>query len=167
MATKSKLKKGMAKCDSCQHNVKNFVAILKQGHERTTQKHWFVCLDCYEDDRWQTKISRRVATTSARLSNGYNRSASKRNVSPSQEAWEESIAATSNSNSKEELVGEVKYRDTSNFPSPFKVLEGREIAFYKRRKGKPQTLVIMTGEEFQKRMEDTHGISEQDDQGTP
>ena len=65
------------------------------------------------------------------------------------------------------LVGEVKYRDTSNFPSPFKVLEGRDIAFYKRRRGKPQTLVIMTGEEFQKRMEDTHGISEQDDQGTP
>ena len=65
------------------------------------------------------------------------------------------------------LVGEVKYRDTSNFPSPFKVLEGRDIAFYKRRKGKPQTLVIMNGEEFQKIMEDKHGISEQDHQGTP
>jgi hypothetical protein len=65
------------------------------------------------------------------------------------------------------LVGEVKYRDTSNFPSPFKVLEGRDIAFYKRRKGKPQTLVIMTGEEFQNIMEDTHGISEQDHQSTP
>ena len=65
------------------------------------------------------------------------------------------------------LVGEVKYRDTSNFPSPFKVLEGRDIAFYKRRRGKPQTLVIMTGEQFQSIMEDNHGIANEDDQGTP
>tara|TARA_R110002167_G_scaffold257075_1_gene463528 strand:- start:427 stop:762 length:336 start_codon:yes stop_codon:yes gene_type:complete len=48
------------------------------------------------------------------------------------------------------LVGEVKYRDKSNFPSPFTVLEGRDIAFYKRKTGKPQTLVIMSGEEFAK-----------------
>jgi len=46
------------------------------------------------------------------------------------------------------LVGEVKYRDKSNFPSPYKVLEGRDIAFYKRRTGKPQTLVIMDGDLF-------------------
>ena len=65
------------------------------------------------------------------------------------------------------LVGEVKYGDTSNFPSPFKVLEDRDIAFYKRRKGKPQTLVIMTGKELKKIMEDTHGIAEQNHQGTP
>ena len=48
------------------------------------------------------------------------------------------------------LVGEVKYRDKSNFPSPFTVLEGRDIAFYKRRTGKPQTLVIMSGDEFER-----------------
>lgn len=48
------------------------------------------------------------------------------------------------------LVAEVKYRDKSNFPSPFTVLEGRDIAFYKRKTGKPQTLVIMSGEEFAK-----------------
>ena len=47
-----------------------------------------------------------------------------------------------------ELVAEVKYRDKSNFPSPYKVLEGRDIAFYKRRAGKPQTLVIMDGDLF-------------------
>ena len=46
------------------------------------------------------------------------------------------------------LVAEVKYRDKSNFPSPFKVLDNRDIAFYKRRTGKPQTLVIMDGELF-------------------
>jgi len=66
-----------------------------------------------------------------------------------------------------EMVGEVKYRDTASFPSPFKVLEGRDIAFYKRRRGTPQTLVIMTGETFQQLMEndyDTDRITEQDDQ---
>ena len=65
------------------------------------------------------------------------------------------------------LVGEVKYRDTSNFPSPFKVLESRDIAFYKRRRGTPQTLVIMTGEQFKQLMENSYGIAEQDDQSAP
>jgi|TARA_R110002072_G_scaffold248981_1_gene407872 hypothetical protein len=51
------------------------------------------------------------------------------------------------------LVGEVKYRDKSSFPSPFTVLTGRDIAFYKRKTGKPQTLVILSGEEFEKLME--------------
>ena len=64
------------------------------------------------------------------------------------------------------VVGEVKYRDTSNFPSPFKVLEGRDIAFYKRRRGTPQTLVIMTGDQFKQLMENNNGISEQTNQET-
>ena len=55
-----------------------------------------------------------------------------------------------------ELVGEVKYRDKSNFPSPFAVLEGRDIAFYKRRRGTPQTLVIMSGETFEQLMENNN-----------
>lgn len=67
----------------------------------------------------------------------------------------------------QELLGEVKYRDVSNFPSPFKVLEGRDIAFYKRRRGTPQTLVIMSGEIFQQLMEKQNGITEQSDQGLP
>tara|TARA_Y100001978_G_scaffold196821_1_gene206805 strand:- start:494 stop:847 length:354 start_codon:yes stop_codon:yes gene_type:complete len=66
-----------------------------------------------------------------------------------------------------EMVGEVKYRDVSNFPSPFKVLEGRDIAFYKRRRGTPQTLVIMSGEIFQQLMEKQNGITEQSDQSSP
>tara|TARA_Y100001954_G_scaffold19235_1_gene17632 strand:- start:153 stop:506 length:354 start_codon:yes stop_codon:yes gene_type:complete len=65
-----------------------------------------------------------------------------------------------------EMVGEVKYRDVSNFPSPFKVLEGRDIAFYKRRRGTPQTLVIMSGEIFQQLMEKQNGITEQSDQSS-
>lgn len=66
----------------------------------------------------------------------------------------------------QELLGEVKYRDVSNFPSPFKVLEGRDIAFYKRRRGTPQTLVIMSGEIFQQLMEKQNGITEQSDQSS-
>ena len=59
------------------------------------------------------------------------------------------------------LVGEVKYRDKSNFPSPYKVLEGRDIAFYKRRSGTPQSLVIMTFEQFQQLLENGYGITKQ------
>ena len=64
----------------------------------------------------------------------------------------------------QKLVGEVKYRDKSNFPSPYKVLEGRDIAFYKRRTGSPQSLVIMTFEQFQKLLENSYGITKQDAQ---
>ena len=60
------------------------------------------------------------------------------------------------------LVGEVKYRDKSNFPSPYKVLEGRDIAFYKRRTGSPQSLVIMTLDQFQELLENGYGITKQD-----
>ena len=58
----------------------------------------------------------------------------------------------------QKLVGEVKYRDKSNFPSPFAVLEGRDIAFYKRRRGTPQTLVIMSGETFEQIMENLNEL---------
>ena len=57
---------------------------------------------------------------------------------------------------EQKLVGEVKYRDKSSFPSPFSVLENRDIAFYKRRRGTPQTLVIMTGEQFQQLLENSY-----------
>ena len=59
-----------------------------------------------------------------------------------------------------ELVGEVKYRDKSKFPNPFSVLEGRDIAFYKRRRGTPQTLVIMDGDTFQQLMENNNEHTE-------
>ena len=64
-----------------------------------------------------------------------------------------------------ELVGEVKYRDKSKFPNPFSVLEGRDIAFYKRRRGTPQTLVIMDGNTFQQLMENNNGISNKTTKG--
>ena len=65
-----------------------------------------------------------------------------------------------------ELVGEVKYRVESGFPSPFTVLTKRDIAFYKRRRGTPQTVVIMSGDTFSKLMENTHGKSNTDGAGT-
>ena len=46
------------------------------------------------------------------------------------------------------LVTEVKYRDKSGFPSPFTVLDNRDLAIYKRKTGKPQTIVIMPSELF-------------------
>jgi len=55
-----------------------------------------------------------------------------------------------------ELVVEVKYRDLSNFPSPFKVLDNRDMAIYKRRTGSPQTIVILKGEVFEQLMEKIH-----------
>lgn len=53
-----------------------------------------------------------------------------------------------------ELVAEVKYRDTSGFPNPFKVLENRDFALYKRRRGTPQTLVILPGDLFLELMQE-------------
>jgi hypothetical protein len=50
------------------------------------------------------------------------------------------------------LVTEVKFRDASSFPSPFTVLDKRDLAIYKRKKGLPQVVVIMSGETFEKLM---------------
>lgn len=53
------------------------------------------------------------------------------------------------------VVTEVKYRDKSGFPSPFTVLDGRDMAIYKRKTGKPQTIVIMPAELFAELLGDT------------
>jgi Holliday junction resolvase len=41
------------------------------------------------------------------------------------------------------LIAEVKYRADSGFPSPFTVLEGRDIALFKRGKGEPRWIMIV------------------------
>ena len=66
-----------------------------------------------------------------------------------------------------ELVGEVKYRDTSGFPSPFTVLDNRDMAFYKRRRGTPQTIVILNGDVFQKLMENINETAKPDGVDSP
>jgi len=63
------------------------------------------------------------------------------------------------------LVAEIKYRDKSNFPNPFKVLEERDIALYKRKTGKPQTLVIMSGDMFAELLGGNYGSTRQTDSG--
>lgn len=50
------------------------------------------------------------------------------------------------------LIGEVKYRDKSGFPSPFTTIENRDILLFKRSRGTPKTLVIMSGEQFEELM---------------
>ena len=117
-------------------------------------------MNCYENDTWQTRIKTKEHIMKSGLSSGSEQSVSKQSGNPSVDHWGESIQEILNSNCvNKKMVGEVKYRDKSNFPSPFKVLEGRDIAFYKRRRGTPQTLVIMSGEVFEKLMENSNGNS--------
>ena len=66
-----------------------------------------------------------------------------------------------------ELVAEVKYRDASNFPSPFSVLENRDLALYKRRRGTPQTIVILNGDVFQKLTENINETAKPDGVDSP
>lgn len=56
-----------------------------------------------------------------------------------------------------EKIAEVKYRSTTGFPSPFTVLENRDLAFYKRRIGSPQVVVIMTADLFISLTENING----------
>ncbi len=50
----------------------------------------------------------------------------------------------------ERWLVEVKYRDKSNFPNPFNVLENKDLGWYKKRSG--EQIVIMTAENFYKLM---------------
>ena len=54
-------------------------------------------------------------------------------------------------------IAEVKYRTKDNFPNPFNVLDKRDIALYKRKVGKPNTLVIMSGEIFEELLGEKNG----------
>jgi Holliday junction resolvase len=51
---------------------------------------------------------------------------------------------------EERLVVEVKYRDKSGFPNPFTVV--RDVLFYKRKEGKPKTLIIFDGDVFEEKI---------------
>ena len=61
---------------------------------------WYtICLDCYQENQWQTKIATRETTTKGGSSTGYKNSASQPNASPSQAHSEENTPATSSGNS--------------------------------------------------------------------
>ena len=51
------------------------------------------------------------------------------------------------------LVVEVKYRTTSSFPNAFKVLEGRDMALYKRKTGEQKVCVILSEDLFKEMIE--------------
>ena len=140
--SKKKIKSQKITCESCSVYTDLFVAILKSI---TPTKHYLICLDCYQRDIWQTKIATKEATMKGGSSNGLRRKASKQNVNRCLDHWEEILNIKG-----QRLVAEVKYRDKSNFPNPFNVLDKRDIALYKRKVGKPNTLVIMSGEQFVK-----------------
>ena len=50
-------------------------------------------------------------------------------------------------NDKEYIV-EVKYRAIDGFPNPFKVLDNRDIALYKRKTGDPRWVIIIPDKIF-------------------
>ena len=104
MKSKSRKRKETIDCIACQVRTDLFVAILKNNSGGTMQKHWFVCLNCYEEDRWQIVTNPKELTMKSGLSFGSTKSKrrSKRSASPSAEAWEESNRATSTSNSRDE-----------------------------------------------------------------
>ena len=52
------------------------------------------------------------------------------------------------------LITEVKYRADSGFPSPFTVLEGRDIALFKRGKGDPRWILIVPDVVLEKLVKD-------------
>ena len=47
-----------------------------------------------------------------------------------------------------EYIVEVKYRAVDGFPNPFKVLDNRDIALYKRKTGDPRWVVIIPDKIF-------------------
>ena len=44
---------------------------------------------------------------------------------------------------KKEYVVEIKYRAVDKFPSVFKVIQGKDIALYKRKTGEPRWVMIL------------------------
>ena len=50
---------------------------------------------------------------------------------------------------EDQLVVEVKYRDKGSFPSPFSVLEDRDLAIYRRKTGTPKSVLIIDTEVFE------------------
>ena len=98
--TSKQLRGKPATCKLCGDKTYWYVAILKGKHEDTMQKHWFICLHCYEDEPWLIETKLRELTMNSGLSNGSRKSGSKQKDNPSQEAWGENIRAISSSKSK-------------------------------------------------------------------
>ena len=73
-------------CDACGNKVEYFVQILASIKKAT---YHTVCINCYEDDTWQTKISRKAVITKEKLPSGSTKKVSKHRESHSQDRSEE------------------------------------------------------------------------------
>tara|TARA_X000001382_G_scaffold99805_1_gene74294 strand:+ start:2574 stop:2891 length:318 start_codon:yes stop_codon:yes gene_type:complete len=85
-------------CESCNLNTDLFVAMLK-SIEPT--KHYLICLNCYEEDIWQTRIATKEATTKGGSSNGSSHSALKQKDNHYQDHWEENTQEISSFTSRD------------------------------------------------------------------
>jgi hypothetical protein len=84
-AMTSKSLKGKAiLCVACKVATHFYVAVLKINSGRSTEKHWYVCMSCYVNDKWQEPTSKtkpnkkRIKKPAVKLQAG---------------AWEDSIKA--------------------------------------------------------------------------
>ena len=93
-SVRSTLNSGTAKCDSCEIITEYFVAIL---HSEKPALYHYICLDCYEKDTWQTRISKKAAIMNDGLSSGSQKSESKPSVSLSRDRSEGNGQVTSTS----------------------------------------------------------------------
>jgi hypothetical protein len=71
---------------ACKVATNFYVAVLKTNSGRSMEKHWFICMSCYVNDKWQEPTSKtkpnrkpsRIKKPSVKLQAG---------------AWEDSIQA--------------------------------------------------------------------------
>ena len=80
-----------AYCDYCDQECRYYVAILSGKYPKT---HWFLCMPCYEEDKWQTKIKTKGLTMKNGSLNGSSQSALSASESPLAERSVENGAET-------------------------------------------------------------------------
>ena len=73
-------------CIACREPTNYYVAILKNNNN-STQPHWFVCLTCYQQDKWQQIVDNKGYTRSIQPTKPkqYKRKPSKASIN---KAWD-------------------------------------------------------------------------------
>ncbi len=56
--TSKSLKGKACICVACKIATHFYVAVLKTNSGRSMEKHWFVCMSCYVNDKWQEPTSK-------------------------------------------------------------------------------------------------------------
>jgi len=93
-SVRTKIKSGTCECDSCGIVTEYFVAIL---HSEKPASYHMVCLDCYERDIWETRISKKVAIMKGGSASDSKTKRSKQRKSHSQDLSVENTQETSTS----------------------------------------------------------------------